>query len=188
MTARAPGAPAAAADAPAPRAAAEPDTKVEELRAALTRMFGAERRLRGRDHSRAGALTYGQIRAIAALGREREMTVGQLAKHADLTPATVTVMLDHLEAANIVARHRSAEDRRVCNVSLTPEGWELLERKAAAWQAMWEERLSPFSDSQLDTALQVMQQITGMFDSLATPSDGSSEPAPPAPAGAHDKG
>jgi DNA-binding MarR family transcriptional regulator len=164
---------------------AEPETKVEELRAALSRMLGAERRLRGRDHSRSGALTYGQIRTIAALGREREMTVGQLAKHADLTPATVTVMLDHLEAANIVARHRSAEDRRVCNVSLTPEGWELLDRKAAAWQAMWVERLSSFSESELDTALQVIEQIAGMYDSLATRPDEAAESAPAA--AAHDQ-
>ncbi len=142
---------------------------VEGLRSALGHMFGAERRLRSRDQSRPGELTYGQLRSLAALGREREMTAGQLAKSADLTPATVTVMLDQLEAANIVQRHRSTEDRRVCNISLTPEGWELLEHKLAHWQAEWEQRLSGFSDRELAAAVQIIVQVTDMYNAALPP-------------------
>jgi DNA-binding MarR family transcriptional regulator len=156
-----------------PTPAGEPDAaparpRIEELRLALIQMFGAERRLRGRDHSRPGELTYGQLRALAMLGREREMTAGQLAKSADLNPATVTAMLDDLEAANVVQRHRSTEDRRVCNVSLTPGGWELLERKLANWQALWEERMAGFSDREVEAAAQIIQQVTGIYDVLAS--------------------
>jgi DNA-binding MarR family transcriptional regulator len=145
----------------------EPRTEVEELRHSLNQLFGAERRLRGRDHSGPGQLTFGQLRSIAALGREREMTAGQLAKSADLNPASVTAMLDHLEAANIVQRLRSTEDRRVCKVSLTPEGWELLERKLAGWQALWEEKLSEFSVDEVEAAARILHQLTEMFDALA---------------------
>jgi DNA-binding MarR family transcriptional regulator len=149
--------------------AIDPRPKIEELRIALGQMFGAERRLRSRDHQRTGELTYGQIRALAALGREHEMTAGHLAKSADLNPATITAMLDQLEAANIVQRHRSTEDRRVCNVSLTPDGWTLLERKLADWKAMWEERLAGITDAELEIAARVFQQITGIYDSIAPP-------------------
>ena len=79
--------------------AAERRPTIEQLRMALIQMLGAERRLRGRDHNRAGELSFGQVRALATLGRERELTAGQLARSADLNPATVTAMLDHLEAA-----------------------------------------------------------------------------------------
>jgi DNA-binding MarR family transcriptional regulator len=143
--------------------------EIQGLRLALSQMFGAERRLRGRDHNRPGELTYGQLRSLAALGREREMTAGQLAKSADLTPATVTAMLDHLEDANIVQRHRSTEDRRVCNVSLTPEGWDLLERKLADWQSVWEDRLSGFTDRELEAAARIIHQVTDMYDAVPTP-------------------
>jgi DNA-binding MarR family transcriptional regulator len=139
---------------------------IEELRLALAHMSGAERRLRGRDHSHPGELTHAQIRALAALGREHEMTAGQLARSADLNPATVTAMLDHLEAANVVARHRSTEDRRVCNVSLTPQGWKLLESKLASWRGLWEEQLSAVPDRDLDTAARVIQQVCDMYDLL----------------------
>jgi MarR family transcriptional regulator, organic hydroperoxide resistance regulator len=140
--------------------------EIEELRAALAHMSGAERRLRGRDHSRPGELTFAQIRALAALGREREMTAGELARSADLNPATVTAMLDHLEAAGIVQRHRSTSDRRVCNVSLTGDGWELLEHKLAGWQLRWEEKLAGVSGADLQIAARVVEQVTDLYDGI----------------------
>lgn len=152
-------------------------TEIDELRLALGHMSGAERRLRGRDHNRPGELTFAQLRSLAALGREREMTAGQLARSADLNPATVTAMLDHLEAADIVARHRSTEDRRVCNVSLTPRGWELLERKLAGWQALWEEKLADVSDRDLETAARVMGQVTELYEAVCERLDTESEVA-----------
>ncbi len=139
---------------------------IEELRVALAHMSGAERRLRGRDHSRPGELTNAQIHALAALGRGHEMTAGQLARSADLNPATVTAMLDHLEAANVVQRHRSTEDRRVCNVSLTPQGWQLLERKLIYWHSLWEAELAEFSDRDLEAAARVVRQVTELYDVL----------------------
>jgi len=147
---------------------------VAELRASVNHLFGAERRLRGRDHSRPGELTYAQMRSIAALGREGELTAGQLAKSADLTPATVTAILDQLEAADIVARHRSTEDRRVCNISLTSKGWALRERKLAEWLSLWQDRLSGFTDTEIETATRIIGQVTGILDSASpTPDSGA---------------
>lgn len=156
-------------------ALAERSSQVEELRVAVTHLFGAERRLRGRDHSRPGGLTNAQMRTIGALGREQAMSAGQIAKHADLTPATVTAIIDQLEAAGIVERHRSSEDRRVSNISLTAKGWELLEQKLAAWRSIWEQRLSGFADHELETAARVIGEITGILDSV-TPTRGPDQP------------
>ena len=145
-----------------------PRVAIEELRRSLAHMSGAERRLRGRDHGRPGELTHAQLRAIAALGRNREMTIGEIAKNAELTPATVTVMIDQLEAANMVERERSTRDRRVCNVSLTATGWALLEHKLSKWQALWERELSGLSDGDLATAMKVIERVTAIYD-LVTP-------------------
>ena len=49
----------------------KPANKIDELRAALNHLLAADRRLRGRDHSRPGELTFAQLRTIAALGREQ---------------------------------------------------------------------------------------------------------------------
>ena len=155
----------------------------EALRQAAIQMFGAERRLRSRDHSRPGELTHAQLRALATLGREQEMSAGQLARCADLNPATVTAMLDQLEALNVVQRHRSTEDRRVCNVSLTPEGWHILERQRAYWYGLWEEHFADFSDRDLAAAAAIIEQIAAMYDALAARLDhaqsSESMPLPP---------
>jgi MarR family transcriptional regulator, organic hydroperoxide resistance regulator len=153
--------------------AAKSTSKIDDLRTAVNQLLAADRRLRGRDHSRPGELTFAQVRTIAALGRATEMTAGQLAKSAELTPATVTTILDQLETANIIERRRSTEDRRVCNVALTPEGEELLERKLAAWQQLWSEHLSGYSNREIATATGIVQALTGMLDGLAS----SLEPA-----------
>lgn len=154
--------------------AAQSAAKLEELRTAVNQLLAADRRLRGRDHSRPGELTFAQLRTITALGRGNEMTAGQLAKSAELTPATVTSILDQLEAANIVERRRSTEDRRVWNVTLTPDGWQLLERKLAAWQALWSTHLAECSDQDINTGIEIVQAVTGILDTLASSLDPTS--------------
>jgi DNA-binding MarR family transcriptional regulator len=152
---------------------AEPAADLDEFRTSVNQLLAADRRLRGRDHSRPGELTFAQIRTIAALGRDHEMTAGQLAKSAELTPATMTAILDQLEASNIVERRRSTEDRRVCNVALTPEGWRLLERRLAVWNGLWAERLSGFSDKEIATAAAILHEVTGILDTVANRLDPS---------------
>jgi DNA-binding MarR family transcriptional regulator len=106
------------------------------------------------------------MRAIAALGRERELTAGQLARDADVNPASVTAMLDQLEAAGIVARSRSAQDRRVCRVSLTDEGWQLLHRKLDTWETLWREHMAQFTNAEVETATRVLERVAAMLDRL----------------------
>jgi DNA-binding MarR family transcriptional regulator len=149
------------------REAARRRSEVEDLQHAVTQMFGAERRLRSRDHSRPGELTHAQLRALFALGREQAMTAGQLARSADLNPATITGLLDQLEAAEVVQRHRSSEDRRICNVSLTDKGSQLLERKRTAWQSLWDERFADISDQELAAVARVIDQITEIYNEVA---------------------
>jgi DNA-binding MarR family transcriptional regulator len=144
---------------------------IEQLRTALAQMTGAERRLRSRDHSRSGELTHAHMRSLAALAREPEMTAGKLAKSAELNPASVTAMLDHLEAAGIVERHRSTQDRRVCNVALTDKGHELIDSKLATWQRVWQEHLGAFNDDEIDTAVRVVSEVTRLLDSIAARAD-----------------
>jgi DNA-binding MarR family transcriptional regulator len=139
---------------------------LDELRAALSQMFGAERRLRGRDHS-AGELSHAHIRSLHALHEAGELTAGQLAKSADLNPASVTAMLDQLEDGGIVSRSRSTTDRRVTIVSLTPKGRKVLADKTAKWLGMWRSHLDGFSDDELQTATRVVREIGALMDSVA---------------------
>jgi MarR family transcriptional regulator, organic hydroperoxide resistance regulator len=139
---------------------------VDELHGAVGEMLGAERRLRSRDKATVDGLTIGQIRALMALKRKSEATAGDLARAADVTPATMTAMLDQLDGAGIVVRARSDHDRRVVMVSLTEHGQALVAKRRRAWEARWREALADVSDDEVLAAAAVMRRIAGLFDSV----------------------
>ena len=139
---------------------------LEALRSAFIELLGAERRLRGRSAHKAGDFSAMEIRALFQLAKDAETTAGCLAKQADVSPATMTAMLDHLEKDGMVARRRSETDRRQVIVSLTDNGRELLEAKRARWERSWKELLEHHSDAELAVAARVMHDVAGLLDSL----------------------
>jgi MarR family transcriptional regulator, organic hydroperoxide resistance regulator len=141
---------------------------VDELRTAFGELMGAERRLRGRDqHRRAmGELSHHHIRALFSLDKDPEVTAGCLAKNADLSPASMTAMLDQLEEWGLVERRRSAEDRRQVLVSLTDKGREKVEAKKGAWIEKFMAAVGEHSDEELLAAVRVMRTVGGFLDTL----------------------
>jgi DNA-binding MarR family transcriptional regulator len=152
----------------APSSTSAPDLQatLDELRAAFGELLGAERRLRGRDQQRESKLTFAQVRALFILADCEEATAGQLARAADLNPASVTGMLDALERDGIVTRRRSDRDRRSVLVSLTASGREMLADKRELWRSIWREHLGAFQPEDLDAAARVLRGIAGLLDDL----------------------
>jgi DNA-binding MarR family transcriptional regulator len=145
---------------------ADRNAAIERARLALSELLGAERRFRARDQPRRDRMTYAQSRALLALAEDgpgAELSAGQLARAADLHPATVTAMLDQLEDEGLVVRRRSSTDRRSVLVALTQEGFALLERKRAEWRAHWSALLEGIDDADIETATLVMNRLTGIF-------------------------
>jgi DNA-binding MarR family transcriptional regulator len=136
------------------------------LRMAMSELFGAERRLRGREQGTQNDLTHSQLRALVVLGTADEVMAGNLAKSAGLNPASVTAMLDQLESNGIVERRRAGHDRRVCMVALTDKGRRIVDEKRSRWEALWEERLGDLSEAELVAALRVFRTISQLLDEL----------------------
>jgi DNA-binding MarR family transcriptional regulator len=139
----------------------------EDVRLGFIELLGAERRGRARDQKCGpGELTQTQIRALFKLDSAGESTAGDLAKAAELSPASVSAMLDHLERDGIVERTRSASDRRVVVVSLTESGRALLAEKRERWRARGREALAGVSEEHLHAAADVMRRMAAMLDDL----------------------
>ena len=149
-----------------PPTATRPSTTLDELRVSMGELFGAERRLRGREQQQPRDLTHSQLRALIVLDKAVEVAAGELAKSADLNPASVSAMLDQLEANGIVERRRGNQDRRVCLVSLTDKGRGIVEDKRANWHALWEAALGDLSEQELSAALRVMRTMTALLEGL----------------------
>ena len=92
---------------------------VARLGSAFKGALGAVRRLRGRDTHRPGELSFAQYHLLFALAEREELSAGELALAADLSPATVTQLLDSLATMGLVERTRSDRDRRVVTCTLT---------------------------------------------------------------------
>ena len=59
------------------------------------------------------------MRALVQLAKDEQVTAGELAKRAELSPGAMTAMLDQLEDAGMISRRRSTADRRQVIVALT---------------------------------------------------------------------
>lgn len=69
-----------------------------------------------------------EIRLLKALGRLGAVPMSVLAEEQLTTQASVTGLVDDLEAKGLVQRERSTEDRRVINIAITEEGKRAMEQ------------------------------------------------------------
>jgi DNA-binding MarR family transcriptional regulator len=157
---------ATAAPTPAPDG---PRTAADELRQAFKAATASIRRLRGRETQRLGPLSYAQYSLLFGLAEAPELPASQLAALADLAPATVTQMLDHLESDGLVQRVRSTRDKRVVLVSLTEHGIELVRQRRSLFEPRWQAVLAGFSEDQLRTAAAVLSRLSELFDGFDGP-------------------
>lgn len=149
------------------------DGELQELARSFKRLLRSVHRLRGRDtHLADGEVTHAQFELLVELYDRGPLPVGELAAAAQLTPATVTQMLDHLETGSHVERSRSDADRRVVLAALTKSGRRKVSEKRQAWQSRWEMALAGTSQEELAAARRVLDRLGSMFDQTASGSCG----------------
>jgi DNA-binding MarR family transcriptional regulator len=131
---------------------------------AFRHLFRAVSRMRGRDTHLAGAeISHAQFELLIELDERGELSAGELALAARISPASVTQMLDGLAESGHVERTRSDSDRRVVLARLTPTGRARVEAKRAAWRERWERALADVSPREMRAATKVMQRLGAIF-------------------------
>jgi DNA-binding MarR family transcriptional regulator len=168
-----PSTPAPSASAVASRARGEVDREAElvGLGKAFRHVFRALRRMRGRDTHLVGTeVSHAQMELLIELSERGPLSAGELAAAAQLTPGTVTQMLDHLAECGHVERTRGADDRRVVVTCLTRQGESKVQSKRATWQARWEQALAGVDAEELRIATRVLKRLGGAFEDA--PADG----------------
>jgi DNA-binding MarR family transcriptional regulator len=144
--------------------------ELTELGKAFRRTFRSLSRLRGRDTHLAGTeLSHAQCELLFELEERGELSAGELAAAAQLTPATVTQMLEHLALSGHVERTRLESDRRVVVSRLSPRGRREIDAKREKWQGRWEQALADVDVEELRAATRVLTRLQTVFE------DGASE-------------
>jgi DNA-binding MarR family transcriptional regulator len=143
------------------------ESELLQLGKAFRRVFRSLRRLRGRDtHLIGSEVSHAQMELLIELSEQGPLSAGELASAAQLTPATVTQMLDHLAACGHVERTRSDADRRVVVTCLTVQGEDKVQAKRALWQARWESILADVDAEDLRVTTRVLERLNAVFEDV----------------------
>jgi MarR family transcriptional regulator, organic hydroperoxide resistance regulator len=148
-----------------PRAGSR-EQALEQLGTAFKGAMATIRRLRGRDTHRHGALTLAQYHLLFGLAEGDELSAGELAARADLSPAATTQLLDALVVNGLVERTRSEQDRRVVTCRLTPHGRELVNERRARFEQRWHDALAGFSAKEIAIAADVVEHIRALYEEI----------------------
>lgn len=141
-------------------------TPTDQLRAALREMLAAQRRMRGREAQRTGGLSFSQHAVLRVLVDGEVHSAGELARGTDLTPASMTKMLDGLSAAGLVERVRDEEDRRRVAVAITDEGRAVHAAKEAEIRAAYERVLGDASEDEVAQMAAALRRVAAIYDAL----------------------
>ncbi len=139
---------------------------IDEVRAALREFLAAQRRLRGREAQRHGALSYSRHAVLRVLVDGDEHSAGELAAAAELTPASITKMLDGLSRAGLLERVRDEADRRRVGVRITPAGRDVFDEKDRQIQAAWEAQLQDADPADVAAMAHSLRRLAALFDAF----------------------
>ncbi len=118
----------------------------------------ADAQLQGR------GLTFAQCLPLYKISRCKNTTLAVLARDLEADPATVTRLLDRLEAKGLVLRERSTTDRRVVHVRATPLGASMAQELAPVMADTMNAHLEGFSADE-------WQQLLGLLRRMLTNGD-----------------
>lgn len=107
-------------------------------------------------------LTTAQATVLAFLSEEDGVRPAELGRRGQLDSATLTGLINRLEAANLVARRKDREDRRAVRVYLTPRGRGLGKQVVDLTTRAHHEFLSSLGNA-------TANQLTGLLDKISKP-------------------
>ena len=128
--------------------------------------------LNSRRLARQSELTASQILLLRYVAQEGRALPSEIAKAIELKQATITVLLNKLEAGGLVTRRRDTEDRRRVWVQLTDAGHKVLEQSPDLLQSRFQhgfDQLDDWEQSMIITALERTAALLDAKDVEAAP-------------------
>ena len=137
--------------------------KDEELLVALRKVIRAID-MRSRQLNKDVGLTGPQLLVLQAVGKNPGVMVKQIAQSINLSPATITSILDRMEARALVNRVRSNEDKRKVGVFLSETGQAALAAAPLPLQEHFLNRFNSLEEWEKSLMVSTMQRIATMMD------------------------
>jgi len=106
-------------------------------------------------------LTHAQWLPLYMLSLGRATTAAELARECDLDAGATTRLLDRLERKGLCRRERSAQDRRVVLLSLTPEGRQAARHVPQVLSHVHNQTLHGFSPQEWEALKSLLRRMLG---------------------------
>ncbi|HEY3644815.1 MAG TPA: MarR family transcriptional regulator [Gammaproteobacteria bacterium] len=120
-------------------------------------------------HSRKLAGSHGltgpQMLCLREITSHGSLTTGALARAVALSPATLTGILDRLEARGLVSRERRPEDKRRVLVSLTAMGRQMSQELPSPLQERFSDRMTELSIDDQTAIRMALGSVARMMES-----------------------
>jgi len=138
---------------------------IEDVLTALRRVIRATD-LHSKHLEKTAGLTAPQLLLLQILQTRasNKLTSGALADEMSLSQATVTTVLDRLEARGLVQRQRSSTDKRKVYVTLTDDGARTLKLAPAPLQQYFAQQFQALDDWEQTMILSALQRIAHMMN------------------------
>lgn len=107
----------------------------------------------------AAQVSFTQWMVLANLGRFEHLTASALSAETCHDMGALTRIVDDLEEESLVRRERSEQDRRVVEITLTPEGRRHLQAGKRLVVELLNSLLGPFSRQEIETLIALMQRL-----------------------------
>ena len=114
--------------------------------------------------NKTSGLTSPQLLIMLEIDKEYSINSSQVAKKVNLSPATVTNIIDRLESKNLISRVRYTQDKRKVGLYLTDDGKALLLKARQALQAHFIEKFSNLEQWEQSQLLSSMERLSNMMD------------------------
>lgn len=137
--------------------------KYDELLVSLRKVIRAID-LHSKQLNKTSGLTGPQLLIMIEVSQTDGITASRIAQNVNLSPATVTNILDRLENRNLVDRVRSQLDKRRVSLYLTESGKELLANAPQPLQGHFIEKFTALNEWEQSQLLSSMQRIAAMMD------------------------
>ena len=139
------------------------ESRVSDALVAIRRIVRAAE-FASRDLARTTGLTPSQLIVLQIVAREGGPGAGAIAEAARLSQATVTALLDKLEARGLVIRNRGSQDRRRVSVELTQEGRRALADMPDVLQDRFAARFENLADWEQASIIAGLERVAALLN------------------------
>jgi len=137
------------------------DQVLREIRRILRRVSQHSKVL-----ARESGLTVPQLLCLKVIGEieDQDATITTVGRHVQLSPATVSRIIDRLETTGLVRRERTSDDRRKVLLTLTPAGYERYLTLPAPLQDEFVTRLKALPEKERHWLLDALRRVNELMD------------------------